>query len=116
MGFSDDTPRRRRREIGVAVAIDRHRILTVAAAILALTLMLVALTMFGPGRPTGDVRADTAEYDAFVQGSAVSAPVCVSTVVWLRNVPPTWSAPLSRAGARAHLHGTAESFKRTTPR
>ena len=40
-----------------ATPVDRRRIVDMIAATLALTLLLLAVTMFGPGREPVDVRA-----------------------------------------------------------
>jgi hypothetical protein len=112
MGSCDDMPRRRHHAVDVAWTIDQRRVLTVMAAILVFTLAFLAMTMFGPGRPA----ADATEIDIFIQGPAVSAPVSASTVIWLRDAPPTSSAPSSRVGARTDAAWWGEIPERAAPR
>lgn len=70
MHSRDDTSRRSARTSTVAATIDRRRMLTMTAAILLVTLALLALTMFGPGRPLADVQADMAAMDGAVPAPA----------------------------------------------
>jgi hypothetical protein len=70
----------------VAATIDRRRILTMTAAILLVTLALLALTMFGPGRPLTDVQADMVALDGAVQTGA-DAMITIHTTVCTQTPP-----------------------------
>jgi hypothetical protein len=116
MRSSDRVPRRRRHFAGVAVSIDRRRILVVTAATMALTLGLLALTMFGPGKTAADWSADAPASDVFVRQTGDPDQERLSTVIVLDDAGPAYSAPDDTADPGAGAPATGGVHRRTAPR
>lgn len=116
MGSSDHMPRRRRPYAGVAISIDRRRILVLTAATMALTLGFLSATMFGPGTTAADWSADAPATDVFVRQSGDADQECLSTVIVLDGGEPAYSTRDRTQAPGAGAATTGDALGRPAPR